>query len=233
MYSRTIIGPKSRWKVFLNTVRSIRFTTPLISIALSLALLAAGAGCASIRVTDPPRTATEQFLMTAAVQRAVDQLSMEAMRDRNVFIESQYLTSTTQPTYEHSFMLGELRARLLMAGARLANQREKATVIIEVRSGAVGIDRENFLLGIPSAYWPGSLTGGADAAGLSTPELSIVKSTKQKGYASVAIVAFWADTGAIIASSGPFVGRTLREDWWFFGTGPRTIGNIPTTELGR
>jgi hypothetical protein len=35
------------------------------------------------------------------------------------------------------------------------------------------------------------------------------------------------DTGEVIASSGPFVGKTYREDLWILGAGPRTTGNIP------
>ena len=56
-----------------------------------------------------------------------------------------------------------------------------------------------------------------------------MKSTKQRGFASVAFVAFWNDTGELIATSGPFIGRTFRDDFWFFGIGPRTVGDIPPT----
>jgi hypothetical protein len=65
---------------------------------------------------------------------------------------------------------------------------------------------------------------------VATPELAIVKTTRQKGYASIAYIAYWADTGEVIASSGPFVGRTYREDLWIFGAGPRTTGNIAPTK---
>ena len=61
---------------------------------------------------------------------------------------------------------------------------------------------------------------------LVTPEIAILKTIKQKGYAGVAMVAYWADTGELIASSGPFVNVTHREDFWFFGFGPRITGDI-------
>ena len=63
-----------------------------------------------------------------------------------------------------------------------------------------------------------------------TPELAIVKTTRQRGYAAVAFVAYWNDTGELVANSGPFIGRTEREDFWFFGLGPRTVGTIPPAE---
>jgi hypothetical protein len=198
-----------------------------VAILLSLA-----PGCATIRVTDPTRTATEQFLMSVATEKAIAQLSLTALRDRAVYVDPSYLTEVKQPSAEHTFLLGELRARLLAAGVRLADRRQDAEVILEVRSGAVGVDRIEFLLGIPAIYQAGSetVTGGIPVA---IPELAIVKRTTQRGYSSVAYVAYWRDTGEWIVSSGPFVGRTIREDYWFFGVGPRTTGNIPTTETGQ
>ena len=63
-----------------------------------------------------------------------------------------------------------------------------------------------------------------------TPELAILKNTKQRGFAGIAYVAYWADTGEVVTSSGPYIGRTIRDDWWVLGAGPKTVGNIPPTE---
>ena len=195
-------------------------------------LLGWAGGCATIRVTDPPRTATEQFLLTGAAEAAVDQLSADALRDRIVYVDTTYLTSAWQTAPELSFMIGEFRSKLLKGGARLVPSREKAQIVLELRSPGVGIDRLEFLLGIPSIGL-GALAGGVAAASgnnLTTPEFAILKSTRQYGFASVAFVAYWADTGELLTSSGPFVGRTFREDWWILGTGPRTIGDIPPAQ---
>ncbi|HEV7301574.1 MAG TPA: DUF6655 family protein [Tepidisphaeraceae bacterium] len=204
---------------------------PLILLCLLLALGAATRGCATIRTTDPPRTATEQFLIRQAAITSIAQLSFDALRDRPVYVETTYLSAVDNPSTDISFLLGEMRARILTAGARIANVREDAQIILEVRSPGLGIDRVEFLLGIPGLY----LNGGTSNVGVpvATPELSIIKSTKQYGYASVAFVAYWKDTGELVYQSGPFVGRTRREDWWFFGIGPRTTGDIPTVEKER
>lgn len=197
-----------------------------------LSLFGTATGCATIRVTDPPRTATEQFLMTGAAEAAVNQLSADALRDRIVYIDTTYLTSAWQTAPELSYMIGELRAKLLKGGARLVPSREKAQIVLELRSPGVGIDRLEFLLGIPPIGL-GALAGGVAAAGGSstvTPEFAIIKSTRQYGFASVAFVAYWVDTGELLTSSGPFVGRTFREDWWILGTGPRTVGDIPPAQ---
>ena len=188
-------------------------------------------GCATIRVTDPPRSATEQFLMSEATRKAVEQLSAEALRDRAVYIDTSYLITSAYPTPENLYYVAELRNKLLLGGVRLMDKREKAQIVLEIRTAGIGIDRLEYLLGLPSVYLSGATEDVAGAnAPLATPELAIVKSTKQYGFASAAFVAYWADTGELVASSGPFIGKTLREDWWILGFGPRTVGDIPPTE---
>ena len=158
-------------------------------------------------------------------------MSADTLRDRSVYIDTTYLTTAWQTAPELSFMIGQFRTKLLEGGARLASKREEAQIILEVRSGGVGIDRLEFLLGIPSLGLSALAQGAAGAgSALITPELAILKSTRQYSFASVAFVAYWADTGELLTSSGPFIGKRFREDWWIFGTGPRTVGDIPPTE---
>jgi hypothetical protein len=198
-----------------------------------------GGGCTTIRITDPPATADMQFLMTGAAEEAVRQLSVDALRDRTVYVDTSWLVPTTQPTasdpaleatmarqpsLEHLFLIGELRAKLLKSGVRLVGSRTQAQVILEVRSGALSVNRLDFLLGVSSSVLP---TGAVAGVNVAVPELSILKMTKQNGWASVAIVAYWKDSGELLAISGPFIGHTRRQDIWIFGTGPRTVGTIP------
>ena len=168
--------------------------------------------------------------MSAAAIRAVEQLAADTLRDRKVYVEMRYLTAATQPSDDFTFLVGELRAKLLLSGVRLVDERDKAQIVLEVRSGALGIDRQDSLIGLPSILLSGSGVSGVNEVPLATPEVALVKSTHQRGFASVAFVAYWSDTGEVIASSGPFIGKTLRDDYWFLGTGPRTVGDIPPAE---
>lgn len=200
------------------------FRIALILLAASLL----GGGCATVRVTDPPRTATEQFLLSGAAQSAVTQLNMDGLRDQLVYIDQSYFS--IQPGPSDLFLLGEVRARLLKEGARITDERDKATVIVEIRSGGLGTDRYEYLLGIPAIVLA---QGGVTTVGgvpIATPELAILKNTKQRGFASIAIVAYRAGTGELVTQSGPFVGETSRDDYWIFGTGPTTTGDIPPAE---
>jgi len=192
-------------------------------------------GCATVRVTDPAHTATEQFLMTVAAQRAIAQLSLDGLRDRLVYVDSTLSYVQAQPSAQDLYVVAELRARLLREGVRLTTNRTNADAVVEVRTGALGVDRLEYLLGLPATNFLSGAGQGAAVSGLpvSLPELAILKSTKQRGFASVAIIAYRGNTGELIAQSGPFVGRTVRDDYWIFGLGPRTIGNIPPAEEGR
>jgi hypothetical protein len=182
--------------------------------------------CTYYRTTDPQVTADQQFLISEATVRAVEQLSAIALRDRVVFVDSTYLNGPDSP-----FLVAELRARLLVSGVRLTDLKANAKVILEIRSGGIGIDRQYYMVGLPSFALPG--TSGPGGSQFATPEIAFVKNQKQRGYASVAFVAYLADSGELLASSGPFVGRSIRDDYWLFFTGPRPTGNIPTAERSR
>lgn len=195
------------------------WTRGVVFAAFAAAAAGIVSGCSSVRTTDPPRTATEQFLLSKAAHDAVAGLSFENLRGRDVYVDSTYFAAS-----DSAFVMGELRASLLMAGARLVPDRTSAQVIVEVRSGGVGIDRYDSLLGLaPVPLY----VGNPGALPLASPEVALSKSLDQRGVASVAYVAYWAETGEIVSSSGPTLGRSSRDDWWFFGLGPRSVGDIP------
>lgn len=195
-------------------------------LGASICVLAAVGGCSTLRTTDPPRTATEQFLLNEASRRSIGQLGATPLRDRLVYVDTTYAIRGEYAPAETLFLIAELRAKLLEAGARMAGEREKADVIVELRIVGVGIDRIETLFGLPSVAL-NSTSSVASSVPLLTPELAILKRTRQYGFASIGIVAYWRDSGEIVTSSGPFVGRTSRDDFWILGWGPRTVGDIP------
>lgn len=207
-----------------------------LQIPSLLGLLAFVGGCSTIRVTDPTYTATQLFLESEATRLAVQRISVDQLRDRKVYVDTSYLTtlrenseslSFRQVPQEYLFLIADLRAKLLLSGVRLVDRKQDADVVLEVRTGGVGVDHQEFLLGLSSLTIP---TEGVANIPIETPELALVKSTKQFGFASIAVVGYWQDTGEVVASSGPFVGRTAREDYWLFGFGPHTVGNIPPAQ---
>jgi hypothetical protein len=212
----------------LPRVWTVLKTTVLTMLLLCLPICVAGlGGCTTIRITDPEHTADELYLENVASKLAVDQVSVSVLRDRKVYLDSRYLTAATQPSDQQQYLIGELRAKLLLSGVRLTRWEKDAEIIMELRSQGTSVNHLEFLLGVPASSVGGIFTGGIAAE---TPELSIIKRTQQHGYSSVAYIAYWADTGEVVAASGPFVGRTLRDDYWFFGVGPQTVGNVAPAE---
>ena len=95
----------------------------------------------------------------------------------------------------------------------------------------MGVDHYDSVFGLPPIpLGTIAAAAGQPAVPISTPEIALTKNVKQWGYASVAFVAYWADTGDVVTSSGPYMGQTYREDWWLLGFGPKRSGNIPTVK---
>jgi len=183
-------------------------------------------GCSDTRLTHPRRTATEIYLLSTAVERALKPLSGEMLRGRLVFLDDKFVPSDD----DHKYLTATSRAKLLAGGARLTSTRDEAEIIVEVRTPGVGIDHTKFLVGIPGLPIGQLMTAAGIPAGtVSTPELALVRNEKQWGTAGAAYVAYWRDTGEVIASSGPHIGRSYREDWTIFGFS-KTISNIPPSQ---
>src|SRR5215212_11815719 len=134
--------------------------------------------------------------MSQAVSRAIGQLNVDALRDRKVFIETGYFTGAEKvnvngeerqrlfTTPEQAFATGELRERLLMAGARIVEQRKDSDVVLEIRSGGIGVDRLENLIGIPASTLTGTVSSnGAGGIPVTTPEIALYKNTRQRGFA--------------------------------------------------
>ena len=225
-------GPKARKgggrespvgsRSFLLTFFASRFD------GLALGILLALAGCATERVTNPEKTATEQFLLSKAVLEAVDPLTFDVLHGRRVYIDDRFFGAP-----EKMLALGEIRAKLLLSGVQVAPDAKEAEIILEVRSAGIGIDRYDSIVGIPSIGAPSAATSAATSVptmGIVTPELAIIKEIKQISYASIAYVAYWSNTGEVVASAGPSLGSAWRDDWWVLNFGPRTLGTIPPVD---
>jgi hypothetical protein len=206
--------------------KGMRAGRRLAGVALGIFL--ALTGCATERVTNPEKTATEQFLLSKAVAEAIDPLSFDVLHGRKVYVDDRFFGAP-----EKTLALGELRAKLLMSGVQVAPEAKEAEIILEVRSAGIGIDRYDNIIGIPSFGAPSASTSTVATVpviGFVTPELAIVKEIKQISFASLAYVAYWSHTGEVVASSGPSLGSAWRDDWWVLNFGPRTVGTIPPVD---
>ncbi len=183
--------------------------------ALALVAAAALAGCGTRRITDTPRTASEQLLVSAAVDKAVAQLDFAPLADRKVFISDTMLDRT-----DKSFVVASVRARALAEGVLVVDAADKAELVMELRCGAVGIDRSDYLLGIPATQLPTPF-GTAPI-----PEAAAFKSVDQAGATRISFTVYQRDSRRFFYASGPAYGFSDQHSWWIFGAGPHVRGNV-------
>jgi hypothetical protein len=155
-------------------------------------------GCSTERQTDPPRTATEQLLISAAADRAADSLRLDLGPDRKAFLDA-----TNFEGIDGKYAVAAIRSSLLKQGTRFVGDKKDADTIIEIRSGALSIDKHATLVGLPSWTVPIPLAGQ-----LATPEIAIYKSEEQEGVAKFAATAYDAKDGHFLGESAPPLGRS-------------------------
>ena len=161
-------------------------------ISLGIALLAAG--CGTTRTSDTSRTATEQLLVSSAIDQTVSRLDFRLLADRKVFFDPQYLDGTVDKGY----LISSIRQHLLAHGALLQEERENSLYVVEPRSGAIGTDKNSLLVGTPALSLPALVPG----IPTSIPEIALVKNTDQKGVAKIAVFAYNRVTGRALWQSG-------------------------------
>ena len=112
-----------------------------------LALCGLAAGCGTTRVTDTQRCATEQLLVSNAIDQVVSQFDFRALAGKPVYFDPQYLDGAVDKGY----LISSLRQHLLANGCILQEDRAKATYVVEARTGAIGTDRTRPDFGVVSA----------------------------------------------------------------------------------
>jgi len=204
--------------------RAPRFDGPLhprIGLVLSFVMILACGGCGTTRWSDSARTATEQLLITDAIDEAVQRLNFNVLADREVYFDPQYLSGAVDKNY----LISSLRQHLLASGCILKESRDEAAFVVEARSGAVGTDRHDVMIGVPSVNMPTFLPTPV-AFPASIPEIPLAKNTKQRGVVKLAVFAYNRKSGRRVWQSGIEPVTSFAKDSWLLGAGPFRKGTI-------
>lgn len=172
-------------------------------------------GCATMKESDTARTGVEQLLISTAVDESLDKVNFRPLRGAKVFIDDKYLDCT-----DKSYVLLSLRQRVMRTGCKLLDKADDAEVILEIASGAVGTDRNDWYIGIPSIPL-------AMPSPVSIPKIAIYEKVKAMGTAKLRILAYDAKTRQPIVDSGPQLSRADYRHWDFLGAGPVVSGTVP------
>lgn len=172
-------------------------------------------------MSDTLRTGTEQILLSAAIDRSINEIDFSVLNGKDVYFDPQYLKGVS----DEGYIVSSLRQKLLAEGVFLKATRDDATYVVEARAGAVGTNRQDVLVGIPQTSLPTGLATGAPSV---IPEIPFAKKTLQKGVAKIAVFAYNQTTGQALWQSGTTPVTADARDTWVFGTGPYQRGSIYT-----
>ena len=166
-------------------------------IALILAMLALGA-CTTTRETSTQRSATEQLLISTAVDRAIARVNLKIPVGTKVFVKADQL----QGSDDGKYAAGEMKDRLLRNGANLVDDKGKADAVVEVRAGALSIDEKQTLVGIDTFDAPIPFAGQA----AKIPQIAVYKDSVRQGVAKIAAFGYSTSDGELIDLTDPQFG---------------------------
>jgi hypothetical protein len=189
---------------------------PLLAVAL-----AAAVGCGTTRSSDSARTATEQMLMSSAIDRAVNEINFQPLVGKEVYLDTDRLNGFVDQNY----LVSSLRQALFSNGVVLKPDRASAKYIIEARAGVLGTNSSSVMIGVPATPLP-SLGGAVPGMPSAIPEIPFAKTTRQAGIAKIALFAYNQASGKPVWQSGTFPVVSDAKNTWFFGAGPYQRGSI-------
>jgi hypothetical protein len=184
------------------------------------ALCAFAVGCGTTKWSDSPRTATEQLLISDAIDRAISEIDFSALAERDVYLDTRYIITALDQNY----VISTLRQHMLASGLIIKDKPEDATYVVEVRAGSLGTNRQDLLFGVPATNLP--TAGLLPVGSASIPEIALMKRTNQQGVCKLAVFAYDRMSGRPVWQSGNRKIASRAKDTWLLGTGPFQRGTI-------
>ena len=157
------------------------------------------AGCATMQVTNTPRSSIEQQLLISSLERALAALDTEPLQEKRVAIDFYGLTPDKD--FAKEFCTAWLQAKHV----RLANNAREAELHLKIFAPVLGVDQGAAFLGLPSVTVP--------ILGFTTPEIALFKSVTHEGRAAVQIYMFDDASGQFIDKSPVGKGATSYNEY--------------------
>jgi hypothetical protein len=169
----------------------------ILNLLIAAALASLASGCYTGKTSEPPRTAEELTLLSAATDEAVAREDLTWASGKKIYVEEKYFDS-----YDKLYVIGSIRDRLSSVGAILEKDEAKAELVVEIRSGGLGEKTGQTMFGIPAITIPIPLSGPAQ-----TPEIDFYKSQLDDSVGKFAMLVYVRETGEHYASVPPTQGR--------------------------
>lgn len=199
--------------------------TLLLSAAFAVGCAIFGVGCG----TTTQRVATEQLLISDAVDRAIERVDFRSVSGQKVYLDTQFLAGIKSPgVINANYIISSLRQQLLAANCLIQENRQDADIIVEPRVGALGTDGHEVTYGLPQTNAITSAAALLPNAPLlpSIPEISIGRSDAQTGIAKISVFAYHRESRLPVWQSGISKAESTSKSTWFMGAGPFQQGSI-------
>lgn len=195
---------------------------PLALLVVMLVCHAVGCG------TTRSFTATDQLLMSDAVDATVAKIDFSPLTGKKVFLDTAYMKMLKAPNnlLDTDYVISSIRQGMIAENVLLVDTKDEAELIAEARVGTMGLDGHNVTYGVPASS---SLSGAGALAGASIPtipELSVGRREAKLGAAKVAVFAYVKQSHEPYWQSGIARSSSTSRDTWFLGIGPWQAGTI-------
>jgi hypothetical protein len=173
--------------------------------------------------------ATEQLLLSDAVDSSVAAIDFRPLSGFKVFLDTQYIKNIKGRSFVNAdYVISSLRQQVLGAGCLLQDKVDEADIVIEARVGTLGSDAFQVTYGMPKNA---ALNTAAQAiptipALPVLPELSIARREAMEGAAKIAAFAYDRETRQPVWQSGIARSATNARDTWIMGVGPIQTGTV-------
>ena len=186
---------------------------------LFAALILMSIGCGTTRQF----TATEQLVMSDAVDRSIGQIDFRPLSGRKVYLDTSYLRHVKGEGFVNAeYVTSALRQQIVAAGCLIQDANADAEIVIEARIGTLGQDDHRVTFGVPETTVLASaaaLIPGAPAIPR-TGELAFARREAREAAVKVAAFAYDRETRAPVWQSGVDSSVATATDTWVMGIGP-------------
>ena len=204
---------------------STTMTGRLLANCCAVAGLLAVVGCG----TTQEYTATEQLVMSDAVDRSIGALDFRPLAGRKVYLDTSYLRHVKGEGFVNAeYVTSALRQQVVAAGCLIQDTNQEADVVIEARIGTLGQDDHRVTFGVPENNALASaarlIPGAPNIPAL--PEIAVARRQAREAAAKIAAFAYDRETRRPIWQSGVNHSLATARDTWVMGVGPFQGGTI-------
>lgn len=182
-------------------------------------------GCGTTKL----QNATEQLVLSDAVDRSIAQIDFRPLSGRRVYFDTTYLKIVKNDSFVNAdYVTSAMRQQIIAAGCLMVETQNDAELVIEGRIGTLGMDDHRLTYGVPESNALASTASLISAAPTipSIPEIAFARRESREGAAKVAAFAYDRETRQAVWQSGLIRANSTARDTWVLGVGPFRQGTI-------